>query len=51
MSSIVSRVRCNEIRVVSPFLPRIHMHCEESIIDLSQINDGLPKLPKGAAEI
>lgn len=29
--------------------PRIHMHCEESVIDLSLLNDGLPKLPKGAA--
>ena len=29
--------------------PRMHMHSEESIIDLSQLNDGLPKLPKGAA--
>ena len=28
--------------------PQIHMHCEESLMDLSQLNDGLPKLPKGA---
>ena len=28
--------------------PQIHMHCEESLIDLSQLHDGLPKLPKGA---
>ena len=28
--------------------PRIHMHCEESLIDLSQFNDGLPRLPRGA---
>ncbi len=29
--------------------PRIHMYCEESLIDLTQFADGLPKLPKGAA--
>lgn len=29
--------------------PRIHMYCEESLIDLPQFTDGLPKLPKGAA--
>jgi hypothetical protein len=28
--------------------PRMHMHCEESLMDLSRLNDGLPKLPKGA---
>lgn len=28
--------------------PQIHMHCEESLIDLSMFDDGLPKLPKGA---
>ncbi len=31
------------------WLPRIHMHCEESLIDTAQFSDGLPKLPKGAA--
>jgi len=29
--------------------PRVHMYCEESIMDLSQLNDGLPQLPRGAA--
>ena len=29
--------------------PTVHMYCEEAIIDLSQFNDGLPKLPRGAA--
>lgn len=28
--------------------PTVHMHCEEAIINLSQLNDGLPKLPKAA---
>ncbi len=28
--------------------PQVHMHCEESLLDLAQLNDGLPKLPKGA---
>lgn len=28
--------------------PSVHMHCEESLLDLTQLNDGLPKLPKGA---
>jgi hypothetical protein len=28
--------------------PRMHMYSEESLIDLSQLNDGLPKVPKGA---
>lgn len=28
--------------------PQVHMHCEESLIDVSEFNDGLPKLPKGA---
>ncbi|MGE0483238.1 MAG: GFA family protein [Gammaproteobacteria bacterium] len=28
--------------------PRVHMHCEDSLIDLSRFDDGLPKLPRGA---
>lgn len=28
--------------------PRMHMHCEDSLLDVSQFHDGLPKLPKGA---
>lgn len=28
--------------------PAMHMHCEESLLDLSTVNDSLPKLPKGA---
>lgn len=28
--------------------PQVHMHCEESLVDLSIFNDGLPKLPRGA---
>lgn len=28
--------------------PRMHMHSEESLMDLSRLDDGLPKLPRGA---
>jgi hypothetical protein len=30
-----------------PWAPSMHMHCAESLMDVSLINDGLPKLPKG----
>lgn len=28
--------------------PRLHMHCEDSLMDVALFNDGLPKLAKGA---